>query len=145
MEGSVVSLLSLCAVVLGWIVVNHQNNKREDRKEFRALVDRSRDLAMSIASCALEFHSKADSSLTSKLKWDLDALEIYLMQLPNFTVKDGPMLTRFAAFYDAVTGGDFEASKPQIKDQNSEEIRAVLRTRNKLVEEMECQFRAYFR
>lgn len=140
-----VGLLTLMSIVIGWVVVNHQHNRREDRKEFRALSDRAKALTASIAKDAMAFHCEGKTDLTAQIKWDLDALELELTLFPNYSVRDGPLLSCYVAFADAVMGGDFEAAEPSKVDRNAPIVLAILRTRNALIGEIEHQFRAYFR
>lgn len=140
-----VGLLSLAVLIVGWGVVNHQHNRREDRKEFRTLTDRAKAAAVLIAKDALTLHCDGKTELTSQIKWDLDALELDLMLMPNYDTRGGPLLGRYVDFVDAVTGGDFESAAPRKLARDAPEVAAVLRARNFLLSEIERQFRAYFR
>lgn len=44
-------------VVLGWIIVNRQNNKRESRKEVRGQLDQVSELLVELEEMAVEYHT----------------------------------------------------------------------------------------
>jgi hypothetical protein len=140
-----VGVLSIFVLVVGWVVVNGQHNQREDRKESRALSDRAKAATLDIARVALRYHCEGAFELTSQIKWDLDALELELSLFPNYGTRGGPLISRYVAFVDAVTGGHFESANYQSLPRDAPEVAAILRTRNYLLTEIERQFRAYFR
>ena len=144
MSDSTPAYLALAVVVVGWFVANFQANRREDRKEARALVDRAKLLAEGIAKDAIDYLASPDSALAPKLKADLDLLEIELSRLPNFDVRSAPLISRLTHFQEAVTGGDFETADRPGRGAGSYEVRAVMTARNELMWEMERQFRAYY-
>lgn len=136
--------LSLLGIVIGWFVANHQANRREDRKEARSLVDQVKSRANLIAEQSLQYQCEDKSELAVLIKSSIDALEIDLSRMPNFAVKNAPLITALIDFQDAVTGGDFETAGRIKRSAASDEIATVLRTRNRLLSEIERQFRAYY-
>ena len=136
---------SLLVVVVGWFVANHQANTREVRKEARSAVDEARKLIKEVANDSLKYFCEGKDELAVPIKSGLEALEVDLDRLPNFRVKDAPLMGRLVEFQDAVTGGDFEAKDRKRHPLDSAEVSAILRTRNALLAELERQFKAYFR
>ncbi|MBV8603221.1 MAG: hypothetical protein JO224_00920 [Pelomonas sp.] len=131
-------------VVLGWIVVNWQNDKRELRKEARTLIDAAKKSVGEIAVKAVNYHVDGQHGLAFEIKAGLDALEIECERLPFFVVKNSPLMGAHVAFSDAVTGGDFEATAPAKKAPNSPEVATILRTRTEMLAELERVFRVHY-
>ncbi|MBV8045683.1 MAG: hypothetical protein JO171_00905 [Paludibacterium sp.] len=140
--GDLLKWLPPVLVVLGWIVVNWQNDKRELRKEARSLIDAAKKLVGEIAVKAVNYHVDGQHGLTFEIKAGLDALEIECERLPYF-VKDSPLMGAHVAFTDAITGGDFEATAPAKKAPNSPEVATILRTRTEMLAELERVFRVH--
>jgi len=47
-------------VIIGWWIINHQNNARESRKERRAAIDRLNSELDSLEGLAIQFHTAAN-------------------------------------------------------------------------------------
>lgn len=130
-------------VVAGWVIVNHQNDKRETRKEARSLVDAAKKLVGDIASKALDYHVNGNTDLAFEIKAGLDQLEIECERLPSF-VRGCPLMAALIALQDAATGGDFESAVPLKKSRTSPEVLAILRARTELLAELERVFRVRY-
>lgn len=60
-------------VIIGWLIVNHQNNNRERRKEIRQAIDKIVNRIEEIEQDALRFHqSSFDGGSARKLLLSLD-------------------------------------------------------------------------
>jgi hypothetical protein len=145
--------LSLLFVVIGWGVVNYQNNERERRKEIRALVDKAKAECIAIAATAVKYYRKIDPADPTKnadganeLKSSLQALEIELERMKNFRINGGvsPLMNAYINFSESITNDIFEShSRTELK-ADADELKAIRRTRNHLIAELERQFRARF-
>lgn len=143
-DSEYIPYFALLLVVMGWFVANLQANKREDRKEARALVDAAKARAMQIAGDSLKYLCEGQTDLAIQIKSSFEALEVELTRLPNFSSKASPLLKTLIDFQDAVTGGDFETASPARRTSQSPEVAAVLRTRNAFHAELERQFRVHY-
>lgn len=132
-------------VVLGWIIVNRQNDKREARKEARALVDASKKSIVELAAKAVSYHVDGKLDTAYEIKAGIEALEVECERLPAPSfAPHSPLMLCFVAFADAMTGGDFEAQSPAKKSPTSQEVATILRTRTALISELERVFRVHY-
>lgn len=135
-------VVSWVLIVIGWLIVNAQNNLRETRKEARAMSDNAKELAIDTASNAYQYMT-TDSINSVELKSSLEVLEIELERFPDFG-PGGRLIQRFNDFADAITGGDFETKDRTVKTANSREVNALFQTRNSLLAEIEFQFKQHY-
>lgn len=62
------NIINVFAIVIGWIIINIQNNKRETRKETRAAINDLQTLITSLSADAIIYHTKdRDRNLESKI------------------------------------------------------------------------------
>jgi len=130
-------------VVIGWIIVNHQNNKRETRKECRSLIDDAKAAVIDVAAKAVLYHTEAKKELSVEILAAIDALEIECERLPNW-VKGCPLMGCHAAFANAMTGGDFDSAEVEKKAANSPQVISIVRTRTEMLSELERIFRVHY-
>lgn len=132
--------MPLALTVVGWWWVNRQNNRREARKEHRALLDAAKRQVVDVSAKTVAYLQDADSVLAPEIKWAFDELEVELLRLPDFG-KDGSELLRdFVLFTDACTGGRFEeAGRPAVGSASSE-IQMVIWRRTRLLSALEAWF-----
>jgi hypothetical protein len=133
-------------IVLGWMVVNHQNNKRETRKEARSMSDLAKIATKKISSLSEKYLTtvQEDEQLSLEIKSELELLEVELERFPDFS-KESPLMTKFSAFADSITGGEFEAKNRRADAQDADSVRKVRRSRTDLLSEIENQFSKHFK
>lgn len=108
-------------VLLGWLVVNHQNNLRESRKELRASLDNIVKDIDALKELSLKYFTTRhkDSYETAfRIKAELARLIRTIERLsnnnPSFNV-----MPHLGEFMDAVSGDDFENDKRSIKSYSN--------------------------
>jgi len=132
-------------VVIGWILVNYQNDKRELRKEARALVDAAKKSIVELAAKAVSYHVDGKVDTAYEIKAGIEALEVECERLPGASfLRNSPLMLCLVAFADAMTGGDFESQSPQKKSPTSPEVAVILRTRTAMISELERVFRVHY-
>lgn len=105
--------LSPALVVLGWWIVNKQNNAREKRKEVRQLADRIINDVDELAKKTTEYHSRnCDSaeerkSLGWRLTLSLTRLSSHLQLLHDKGLDTGDCNVAYIELKRIATGGDF--------------------------------------
>lgn len=52
---------NMLVIILGWMVINHQNNRREIRKEIRSALDKIQDLMTDLTTKAIDYHTNKRS------------------------------------------------------------------------------------
>lgn len=138
--GELLRFAPLLLTVIGWWLVNRQSNKRETRKEHRALADAAKREILRIADDAASYFMDTMSSLSSKITWSLEVLEIELERMPNVGESHKALFDALANFADACTGGEFEQKNRARLDHASAEIRAIYLTRNRLLSAIDRHF-----
>lgn len=133
--------LPLLATIAGWAIVNYQNNKREIRKEERALIDAAKKLAIELAAKARTYMCSATRSEDTEadIKSGLEQLEIELTRLRGYS-KHLALISVMAGFADAATGADFESAERRARLASDPEPQALVIARNMLMMQLERSF-----
>jgi hypothetical protein len=140
LSGELLRFAPLLLTIVGWWLVNRQSNKRETRKEHRALVDAAKREIVKIADDAASYFMDTMSPLSPKIKWSLDVLEIELERLPDAGAEHFMLFEALACFAEACTGGEFEQKNRARLDHTSAEIREIYLTRNRLLSVVDRHF-----
>lgn len=131
--------MSIVVVMLGWVVINMQNNRRESRKEIRSALNDVQELIKTAERDAIEFKTK---SFDSKSKYDLififRQISTRLQLVSKYLDVDlTPQITKFrrSVMERNWDSGDFVEVE---KSDNS--IKAIKLSSSKLSTEMEVVF-----
>lgn len=135
--------LPVILTVVGWYLVNRQNNLRENRKEFRALFDRLKVDLMEISKKSVDYKLGGAADLSEKIKWALQDLEVDLERIPDF--KESDLMSAFVDFSDACMGEDFEVEGRRVLTVKSVEVQNVYLHRNRVVQLLETWFGSKFK
>jgi hypothetical protein len=129
-------------IIAGWLIVNHQNNIREKRKEIRVTLDKMQFFLDEVEIQAIQYHTnQASSDLAFQLKRSLnqklrDRLEI--LKIRNLDVKKCyPLLIKFR---QAVTLENFDTSNYKAQNLNDDLIKNILLAKDRLSQEFEKSF-----
>lgn len=130
-------------VIVGWIVVNYQNNKREIRKERRKAADEAKSIIREIYQSAVIYYTKAERDQEQKIKNLLDELEIELQRIPERGQNTSGMkglIFRLNDLRDTITLDPFESAAlcPLLPDDDI--IRSIALSKNQLIAEIEDNF-----
>lgn len=133
--------LPTTATLIGWYVVNRQNNKREARKEERALIDGVKKLVIDLTGQARNYMctETRDEGIEAEIKLRLSQVEIELERLPGY-VTTSVLVDAMAAFGDAATGADFESATRTARSNSDPEPQALALARNDLLQKLESLF-----
>lgn len=126
--------------LLGWYVINRQNNQRESRKDLRAAADRSKVLAREIAQLGFKYWAGQDETKAWQIKATLEELEVEIGRFPQVK-RCSSLMDRYVDFVDAVTGYDFESTNFYKKAEDHPVFQKISLTRQKLLAEIENQFK----
>ncbi|MBT8419232.1 MAG: hypothetical protein KJO08_00060 [Gammaproteobacteria bacterium] len=141
------SLGTWIVIVVGWIVVNQQNNARETRKELRARLDVVQAWTFELVELAIGYHTdepKSPDKYSNKyqerrIKSRIDRVTRAVSALGRSTLGKRLYRPTHEAFYfrQAVTLHNFETAeyKPQAPD--SELVENIAMTAQSLVETLE--------
>lgn len=96
-------------VFIGWLVINAQHNKREDRKELRSVVDDLKNRIYKLEERAVHYHCKQEvtSTESNQIKLEIQRLisDIRLQGLCN----PAAMSKSFKELRRAITLNNFES------------------------------------
>lgn len=134
-------------IISGWYVVNEQNNKREERKECRSLIDKIKELLLVINDESYEYFCVSRSKDSArKIKASIDILEIELGQLPrNGFREDGKLMSCLNLYVHAITGGNFESASIEVETADGSKFRSIVINKNYLIVELENFFSENYR
>jgi hypothetical protein len=138
--------VSWLIVITGWIVINHQNNQRETRKELRAAIDSVAKQIIDTEISAIQFHKKEYSdSLAQELRIAIDRIDSRI-ELISKATKDAYTLRRaIITFRQAITLYNFDRSNHQPEGDQSGIINDIAEASNTLIQELEQCFIISFR
>jgi hypothetical protein len=133
--------LPTTATLIGWYVVNLQNNKREARKEERALIDGVKKLVIDLTGQARSYMcaEARDEGVETEIKLKLSQVEIELGRFPRYA-ETPALVDAVAAFGDAATGADFESATRTARKNSDPEPQALALARNDLLQKLESLF-----
>lgn len=134
----------LLVTLAGWFIVNHQNNKREERKEGRAGADRCKALANSACELGTKYWLGQSGADTWKIKAELEQLDLEIACFPLYNGQS-PLALAVVGLMDAITDGDFETKSMTPAEPNDPRITNIRVARNCVLREVERQFRAHFK
>jgi transcription initiation factor TFIIIB Brf1 subunit/transcription initiation factor TFIIB len=138
------SALPPILVVLGWIVVNYQNNQRETRKETRASLQDFYKALSELESIAISFHTH-DQWNDEKAQAIRTTTERTLRRARMIAKSLGITLTdECKAMRQAITLDNFEKSTYQPQQRDSEIILRIEDGHDCLFIELENAFTAKF-
>lgn len=125
----------------GWYVVNRQNNKREARKEERALIDSVKKLVIDLTGQARSYMctEARNEDIEADIKLRLSQIEIELGRLPRYA-ETSSLVDAVAAFGDAATSADFESATRSARKISDPEPQMLALTRNDLLQKLELLF-----
>ena len=133
--------LPIAFTLAGWYVVNRQNNKREARKEERALIDGVKKLVIDLTGQARSYMctEARDEDQEADIKLRLSQMEIELGRLPCYA--ETPWLVdAVAAFGHAATSADFESATRSARKVSDPEPQTLALARNELLQKLEQLF-----
>jgi hypothetical protein len=124
--------------VLGWAIVNAQNNHREARKECRALIDSSKKISIEICKQATDYMCVEDRNEATEadIKAALDQLEIELNRFQAYA-REHRLIEALAKFADLATSADFESNARRPRKKSDTEPQALMIARNELLTRLE--------
>ncbi|MDP3230734.1 MAG: hypothetical protein Q8N13_22560 [Acidovorax sp.] len=129
--------------LVGWFIVNGQNNERERRKEARAAADRCKTLAREVTQLGYNYWLGQGSVAPWQIKAQLEELEVEITRFPADKGRN-KLIDRHIDLVEAVTGLDFESATMKPRPVGHAIYREMAIARQRLLSEIEQQFSAHF-
>lgn len=135
-------IIGFLLIVAGWFVVARQNDRREQRKEVRAILNDIRKLVMEIEGRAFEYYRLApDKSLEAGtlLKQQLKHVSAQVTSLTHQNSKFD-VSALLAGLRKTITGGDFESFMRPPRVQTDPLMNAIALSVQEFLDELERIF-----
>lgn len=129
--------------LIGWVIVNHQNNDRERRKEARAAADRCKALIREASQLGYNYWLGKNGVAPWQIKAHLEELEVEITRFPEKKGRSN-LLDKHSDLVDAIIGWDFESATMKIKAVDHVVYREIAKARQRLLFEIEQQFAQHF-
>ena len=147
---SVAPAAPLAVVVIGWFLVNRQNNRRESRKETRQLIDRTQAHLSTAVELATKYQSGgcADSERPTqgwKLLLALGQISGDISTLQKKGTDPSSCADHFLVLKKCITGADFMTANWKAWPPEDQRWLELLAATNALSEELERLFIASFK
>lgn len=118
-------------VIAGWLIVNSQHNKREDRREIYTRLNTLKEHIRSLEANAVAYHTDSgDPELSWKIKSDIQRLwpETEAIRLLDPNIRSGLL----GGVRKAITLHNFDSSTHKKLDIDAEQIAAIVSATDKL-------------
>lgn len=137
-------LLTPIIVIAGWFFVDWRTNKRELRKEKRALIDKIHLDLNAIEQKAVAYHQSTHSNeqLGKEIKVLLNRL-ISVLNREKLISQDD--FSSFSNFRKAITLNNFDSSAFVCQPDNSELLDRIYAAKDQLIHNIETKFNTDFR
>ncbi|WP_110946436.1 hypothetical protein [Pseudomonas bohemica] len=138
------SLFTLMTVVLGWIVVNWQNNNREERKEVRSSLSEAIEEITSLEDEAVKYHS-ADSRSAEGEREITKRITRLSSRIRHLGIESDESRRLFIRFKQSMTLDNFETNRFSQQGTDSEILEMISMRSEELQDALETQFSRLFR
>lgn len=130
--------------LLGWVIVNRQNNQRETRKEARSAADRCKVLAREVSQHGIEYWSGTGEIEPWKIRACFEELEVEIERFHDEDMR-GRLLNLQAELVDAVMGYNFDTSGFKPVTQDHPVFKEIPAARQRLLFAIERELSQQFR
>lgn len=131
-------------VILGWALVNRQNNRREERKEIREFVSDISKRSAELRDASFKYHraTARDNTLSSEILFKLKLLGIRLSALKKYGVLADTDLAK--RLRQAITMENFDSAGFRSQDEGSKILGNIEQAVEDLASELERAFFEHF-
>ncbi len=130
-------------VVIGWLIVNWQNNRREERKELRAALSQIYEDIGTVQKKALKYHKSI--SRDQKLETKIIIMQKKLSEHLSFLrLRNSSFVSEYSDFIDAITLENFESVAFVQQTQGSPILDNIIDTAIELESALELEFAMLF-
>ncbi|WP_143516636.1 hypothetical protein [Pseudomonas sp. 1239] len=137
-------LVTWILVISGWVIVNWQNNRREDRKEIRAALTAVYSEIEKIQKAAIKYHKSAERN--TKLEAKIVILDRRLSEhLSYLRLRQTSYIKCYSEFIDSIMLENFETADFTQQKEDSELIEKIRDNSSYLESALELEFSNLFR
>lgn len=137
---SIAQVVTWVLVIIGWLIVNWQHNKRIRRNETRERLDQVSESLLKLEQMAIEYHTakKRDDKLACSIRAAMERIDraIYRLGLAN-AADFNPKIIDLRR---AITLQNFDSRKYERKNPSSEFIDRISHSTSELIELLESKY-----
>lgn len=137
------SFVTWLLVILGWVIVNSQHNHRENRKEYRAAIDKISTDLVDAEKKAIEFHTSDYDELSANLM--VRQITRIARKIASLGLLENQNLKMIIDFRSAITFDNFEKSTHKKLDQSDKLLYEISDSCLDIQAAMEESFRKKFK
>ncbi|WP_146151436.1 hypothetical protein [Pseudomonas sp. R9.37] len=131
-------------VIIGWLIVNWQNNRREERKEIRTALSKIFEDVAALQNEAITYHTSANRNFNLETK--IVMMESRLSEhLSYLRIRNSSYTSEYASFVDSIMLNNFESSTFFRQAPSSIIIESIRDTSSELESALELEFSNLFR
>lgn len=142
--GIFTSILTPITVILGWIIVNWQNNKREERKELRSALTEIIDHTVLLEDSASRYHQADERNISLEKEINLKitrlSAKIRYLRFESESIK-----LAFIELKKSITLDNFETNKFKKMDFDSDIVESIYISGDFLKDKLEDEFSKLYR
>lgn len=138
------SLFTLATVIIGWIVVNWQNNNREERKEVRSSLSDVLEEIIGLEDLAVEYHT-AQARSNPKEREITSKITRLSAKVRHLRFESSAIKNLFIKLKQAITLDNFETNRFVTQGLDSEILELIEMYSGQLQDELESEFSRSFR
>lgn len=142
--GAYTSLLTPATVIFGWLIVNWQNNKREERKELRSALTEIIESTEVLEDAASRYHQADERN--RKLEKELNLKIIRLSaKIRYLRFESEEVKYAFIELKKSITMDNFETSRFAKQDVDSDIVESIYFSADSLKDRLEEEFSTLYR
>jgi hypothetical protein len=131
-------------VIVGWLIVNWQNNRREERKEIRAALAKIFEDIDALQKEAITYHTSKRKNYN--LETTIVMMESRLSEhLGYLRIRNSSYIHEYSSFVDAITLDNFQSSIFSRQAPSSVIVENIRDTSSELESALELEFSNLFR
>ncbi|MEY4977960.1 MAG: hypothetical protein RLZZ352_230 [Pseudomonadota bacterium] len=143
-KGDLLPWLPPIVTLLGWWVVNRQNNQRETRKEARSAADRCKVLAREVSQYGIEYWSCSANVEPWKIRAAFEELEVEIERFQDKGMQKR-LLDLQVELVEAVMGYNFDTAGFKPVAQDHPVFKEIPIARQRLLSSIERELALQFR
>lgn len=136
-----IPIITWLVIIIGWFIVNNQQNKREQRKERRAQIDIFNSNISQLEKKAISYHTNIlhDEQLAREIKRKFDELRKFSLRIKLIDIKDLNRL--IIALRRSITYENFDNGENHAQEaEDGELVAGIYISCDAFVDKMESRF-----
>ncbi len=136
----IAQIITWVLVIIGWLIVNSQHNKRISRKETRDRLDQMGESLLKLEQVAIEYHTakKRNDKLACSIRTAIERVSRAINRLGLATTAE--LNPKIIDLRRAITLQNFDSRKYERKDPSGEFIDRISHSTGELIDLLESKY-----